>query len=217
MAKDQQPEKYEVNGWHFRVQHPPSQSNEPRVMLLLHGYQGNENVMWTLTTRLPKNYLLIAPRAPIKKGDGQYIWHEISPQWPNLQTYQALTDQLLSRVTQWLDEQDIKTTKFDVMGFSQGAVMAYALAILYPESINRVAALAGFLPHTWHEQIDSISLQNKSFFIAHGTQDQIIPIKKARQAASWLEEKGAQVAFCEAEIGHKISANCFNGLGAFFD
>ncbi len=35
--------------------------------------------------------------------------------------------------------------QFDVMGFSQGAVMAYALSFLFPEG-NKVAALAGFVP-----------------------------------------------------------------------
>jgi phospholipase/carboxylesterase len=217
MPEVQHPEKAEINGWHFRIRVPAPDSGETRVMLLLHGYLGNENVMWTLTKPLPDNYVLIAPRAPIKKSDDQFIWHEISPQWPDFQTYQNLTDQLLTRVTQLLHQHEVITDQFDVMGFSQGAVMAYALAILHPERINRVAALAGFIPHAWHDQIVHPSLENKPFFIAHGTQDDIIPIKKAHLAASWLAEKGAQVSICEAEIGHKISANCFNGLGSFFD
>jgi phospholipase/carboxylesterase len=217
MREDVQPEKIEINGWHFSVQFPEQNTPELRLMLLLHGYQGNENVMWLLTKPLPDNYLLIAPRAPIKNGDNQFIWHEITPQWPDIRTYRQLTDQLLIRVDQWLDEREVKTNKFDVMGFSQGAVMAYALAFLNPERINRVAALAGFIPHAWQGQINMSVIKNKPFFIAHGTQDEIIPIKKAHQAADLLKEKGAQVTFCEAEIGHKLSANCFNGLGEFFD
>ncbi|MFU8826983.1 MAG: alpha/beta hydrolase [Brevefilum sp.] len=217
MIETRQPEKVEVNGWHFRIQSPELRRSDQRVMLLLHGYQGNENVMWILTKPLPKDYLLIAPRAPIQHGDGQYIWHEIAPQWPDVHTYQLLGDQLFTRVDQWLDEHNIKTRKFDLMGFSQGAVLAYALAILQPSRINRVAALAGFIPKAWKDQMDVKPLENIPFFIAHGTQDDIIPIQKAHRAANWLEENGAQVTFCEAEIGHKLSANCFDGLGSFFD
>lgn len=217
MSDDQQPQKIDIKGWPFRVKVPSNTSGDARVMLLLHGYQGNENVMWILTKPLPDDFYLLAPRAPKKTGDDQYSWHEISPQWPTIEVYQNLTDQLLTRVDHWLEEQNIKINTFDVMGFSQGAVMAYALAVLYPERIGKIAALAGFIPQAWQDQLNSKTLSGKSFFVAHGTQDDIIPIDKARKAANWLEENGAQVTFCEAEIGHKLSADCFNGLGEFFD
>ena len=213
---DEKPKKFEINGWHFRIQLPEKNTSQPRLMLLLHGYQGNENVMWVLAKPMPGDYLLIAPRAPIKNGDNQFSWHAITPQWPDLQAYQNLSDQLLTRVDHWLDEHKIETDKFDVMGFSQGAVMAYALALLQPERIGRVAALAGFIPRAWQDQTDMSQVKNKPFFIAHGTKDEIIPITKAHHAADLLQEHGAQVTFCEADIGHKLSANCFNGLGEFF-
>ena len=217
MNNDTKPEKIELDGWTFRVQYPHNTAGPQRLMLLLHGYQGNENVMWVLTKPLPKDYYLLAPRAPIKAGDGQFSWHEIAPQWPGIEDYQNLAKQLLTRVDQWLEREKIQQSTFDVMGFSQGAIMAYALAILHPERINRVAALAGFIPQTWQSELKEDALSGKAFFVAHGTQDDIIPIARARQAADWLTENGAQVTFCEAEIGHKLSANCFNGLGEFFD
>ena len=217
MNEKQQPEKIEINRWPFRVQYPKNTSADNRVMLLLHGHLGNENVMWILAKPLPKNYYLLAPRAPLKTGENQFSWHEITPQWPDIQTYRDLAEQLISRVDDWVKEQAIKINRYDIMGFSQGAVMAYALAILFPERIGKVAALAGFIPQNWQESLDLKSVKERDFFIAHGTQDDIIPIKKAHQAAVVLEENGAQVTFCEAEIGHKLSANCFNGLGEFFD
>ena len=186
-------------------------------MLLLHGHLGNENAMWILTKPIPNSYTLIAPRAPVKTGKDQYSWHEISPQWPGLEKYTDLTNKLLTRVDGWLREQNLNFQHFDVMGFSQGALMAYALAILHPHRISKVAALAGFIPQSWVEKLDKRSLLRKSFFVAHGKQDDIIPINKAYQAADWLEDNGAQVTFCAADIGHKLSANCFNGLGNFFD
>ena len=217
MHENHQPEKLKIDGWHFRIQKPTHFSPNSRVMLLLHGYEGNENVMWILTKPLPDDYVLIAPRAPIQTGEDQFVWHEIAPQWPDIQAYRALADQLITRADVWLQKNKYQTRSFDLMGFSQGAVMAYALSILYPEKINRVAALAGFIPHNWKAQVEVKALKNKSFFIAHGTQDNIIPLSKARQAASWLEENGAHVTFCTADIGHKLSPNCYNGLGEFFD
>lgn len=216
MSNNSLPEKTEIDGWPFRIQYPSYVPDEYRVMLLLHGHLGNENAMWILTKPLSKDYFLLAPRAPVATGEEQYSWHEIEPQWPSMQTYEALAKQLLARTDHWLGEQDIDSYQYDVMGFSQGAVMAYALAILYPDRIGKVAALAGFIPRIWRDQLDSVSLADKAFFVAHGTQDDIIPIEKAHQTATWLEQKGAQISFCKADIGHKLSANCFNGLGEFF-
>ena len=217
MNNQQQPQKINILGWTFRVQYSPEPSSNQRVMLLLHGHLGNENAMWILTKPIPNSYTLIAPRAPVKTGKDQYSWHEISPQWPGLEKYTDLTNKLLTRVDGWLREQNLNFQHFDVMGFSQGALMAYALAILHPHRISKVAALAGFIPQSWVEKLDKRSLLRKSFFVAHGKQDDIIPINKAYQAADWLEDNGAQVTFCAADIGHKLSANCFNGLGNFFD
>lgn len=216
MGESQQPVKIEINGWHFRVKEPSEITQNTRVMLLLHGYQGNENVMWVLTKPLPDDYVLIAPRAPIKTGENQFVWHEIAPQWPKIQTYQPVIDHMLSSIDQWLEAEKFHLRKFDLMGFSQGAVLAYALTFLKPDRICRVAALAGFIPHDWQDPIKRSILKGRQFFIAHGTRDDIIPINKGRHAADWLEENGAQVTFCTADIGHKLSANCFSGLGEFF-
>lgn len=217
MNEKQQIEKIKIDQWPFRAQYPFNQPKDSRLMLLLHGHQGNENVMWILTKPLPKDFYLLAPRAPVKTGKNQYSWHEITPQWPDIRIYHDLAEKIISRVDYWLGEQEIKIDIYDVMGFSQGAVMAYALATLFPEKIRKVAALAGFIPQRWQEQLDLSKVSGKAFFIAHGTQDDIIPINKAHQAADVLQENGAQVTFCEAEIGHKLSANCFKGLGEFFD
>ena len=216
MSENNNPQETIIKDWTFRIKQPPQLSDQTRVMLLLHGYMGNENVMWILTNPMPKTHLFIAPRAPVKIGAEQFAWHKITPQWPGLDTYQTLADQLMDRVEIWLEDNGIKTTSYDVMGFSQGAVMAYALAFLYPEKINKIAALASFIPQTWRSSIDPDGIKNKDFFIAHGSQDEIIPINKASESAKWLEEHQANVTFCEADIGHKLSADCFKGLGNFF-
>jgi phospholipase/carboxylesterase len=206
----------QIDGWTFRIKHPSQKPEDSRVLLLIHGHLGNENVMWILANPLPQRYTLIAPRAPIKLGESQYSWHTLQPQWPGLDYYEELTAGLLGRVDAWVKSQELSISRYDIMGFSQGGVMAYALAILQPSRIGQIAAIASFIPHSWKPLLDENTLRNRQFFIAHGTEDEIIPVKKARQASQWLREKGADVTFCTAKTGHKISANCFKGLGDFF-
>jgi phospholipase/carboxylesterase len=172
--------------------------------------------MWILADPLPPNYYVLAPRAPIQLGENQFSWHKITPQWPDLDHYGQLVENLLQKVRLWEEENELHFDQYNLMGFSQGAVMAYALAWLFPEKIGKVAALAGFIPTSWKTNAHKPKLGNKKFFVAHGNKDEIVPIENARQTVSWLEKHGADVQFCEAEIGHKISANCFSGLGEFF-
>ncbi len=217
MTGNKEPDLIDLKGWPFRVKPAEQPENPAEVLLLLHGYLGNENVMWVLTKSIPKTYTMLAPRAPIKLGPDQYSWHPIEPQWPALNaTYRPIANDLLNRVDQWVTDNNLVVDRYDVMGFSQGAVMAYGLSFLFPDRINKVAALAGFIPQSWQADLKNISLKNESYFIAHGTQDGTVPFEKAQQAAEFLKEKGARVSFCEADTGHKFGANCFSGLGEFF-
>jgi predicted esterase len=59
-------------------------------------------------------------------------------------------------------------------------------------------------------------LEGKSFFVAHGTKDQTVPIERARAALTLLEQAGAQVTFCEDDVGHKVSVACLRALKDFF-
>ena len=212
-----QPDYIEINNWPFRIRKPIGDSDEKRMLLLLHGYLGNENVMWILTSPLSEDYLMLAPRAPIKMGHNQYGWHKIGPQWPSLQDYQKLTQKLLDRIEEFSKLNNFHSPKIDVMGFSQGASVAYALAFLHPERIGKIAALAGFIPNIWKSENKLGSLSNKKFFIAHGTQDEIVPFKKAQKSAHWLKNQSADVTFCSSDTGHKLNSQCLKGLGEFFN
>lgn len=217
MTEKNEPKLTKIQDWSFRIKPAEQPANPARILLLLHGYLGNENVAWILTKSITKIYTILAPRAPIKLGPEQYSWHPIEPQWPGLYTtYKKLAQTMLDRVDQWVSEQHLTVESIDVMGFSQGAVMAYGLSFLFPERIKKVAALAGFIPQSWQSDLADISLRAQSYFIAHGIQDETVPFEKAEQAAEFLKEKGAAVTFCKTNTGHKFGANCFSGLGQFF-
>jgi len=216
MTNNRFPELVAIDGWPFRISNATVQTKPARVLLLLHGHLGNENVMWIFSKQIPENFTILSPRAPEKLGPDQFSWHIIGPRWPNLQKYQDLSNELLKRVNFWLEENNIHADQLDLLGFSQGAVMAYALAILQPEIIRHVAAVAGFIPNSWKKKTKHLNLAERKFFVAHGNQDDIVPISSSYQAQAWLEEHGAHVKFCEADIGHKLSVNCFKGLETFF-
>jgi predicted esterase len=90
------------------------------------------------------------------------------------------------------------------------------MAILHPEHITSLAGLSGFLPDGASTWLHSGRLNGLPVFIAHGTQDERVPVERARTAVAQFEQAGAQVTYCEDDVGHKLSATCFRGLEAFF-
>lgn len=96
----------------------------------------------------------------------------------------------------------------------RGAAQGFLLT--QPERITSVAGLSGFLPEDSQVIAQRQPIIGKRLFLAHGTQDRLVPVERARQAVDILETAGAQVVYCEDDVGHKLSASCFRGLEAFY-
>ncbi len=107
-------------------------------------------------------------------------------------------------------------SQFDAMGFSQGAALVTAMALLHPERIGRLGVLAGFVPSGAESLAGQRPLIGKNIFVAHGTLDERVNVEYARRSVKVLQEAGASVTYCEDEVGHKLSANCLRALHSFF-
>jgi hypothetical protein len=107
--------------------------------------------------------------------------------------------------------------RIDVMGFSQGAAMSSVLAYLYPERIRKVGILSGFVPSGMDEHIDRRPLDGKNIFVAHGTKDETVPVDRAHASMEILKRCGAEVVYCEDEVGHKVSLNCLRALRSYLE
>lgn len=214
----------EYQDWTLRIRRPEGPGPH-QVLLLLHGWTGDENVMWIFTPRLPKSSLLIAPRGLKPAPQGGYSWNTIHRGgWASVSDFRPAVDALLDLIVDLkdgqaaslLDGMEADFSKTSLLGFSQGAALTYIFSLLHPERVQRLAGLAGFIPEGAQELIQSTPLKGKRAFVAHGRQDETVPIEKARQAVELLEQAGAQVTYCEDDVGHKLSASCFRGLGEFF-
>jgi phospholipase/carboxylesterase len=212
--------RFTQNGWTFRYRPPEAPTNPFRLLLLLHGLTGDESVMWIFTRQLPASYAMLAPRGPVTIRSGGFGWvpgveaPEAPGDWPNLADFTPAVDALISQVDLWLTANQLKVDTFDLMGFSQGAALAYAITLLHPDRVGRVAALAGFLPDL--EGPPPPTLRGKPVYIAHGRNDPTVPVSYARQAVQRLEAAGARITCCESDAEHRLSAECLHGLNDFF-
>jgi len=206
------------NGWTMRVRHA---TQEPAsFMLMIHGWTGDENSMWIFARKFPANMWIAAPRGPHTAKEGGYSWrapHTGPRGLPMLSDLKPAAENLIRLVDNVSASIGVNAAQFDVAGFSQGGALVNVLALLYPERIRKAAVLAGFMPGGTDDLIARRVLEGKPYFVAHGTQDNLVPFERARQSIELLEQAGAQVTFCEAEVGHKVSADCLRGLEAFWD
>jgi phospholipase/carboxylesterase len=199
-----------------RVRYPEG-PGETRLLLLLHGWTGDENSMWIFSSRIPKNYLLIAPRGITRTPLGGFGWQEAeSNAWPNATNFKPAVEKILSLLDN-VDFPGIDPSKFDLMGFSQGAALAFVVSFSFPERIGKLAGLSGFLPDGLNDKISKSVLQGKKVFIAHGSHDEMVPIDKGREVVQALKAAKAEVVYCEEDVGHKLSSGCFRGLNEYFD
>ncbi|MEW6083760.1 MAG: hypothetical protein AB1607_04110 [Chloroflexota bacterium] len=209
-------ELVEFDGWTLRVL--PS-ANPKRLMLLIHGFTGDENSMWVFAQGLPSHYRMIAPRAPHSTESGGYTWrplHRLDFGKPSLDQLRPPAEALIRLVDAYQASTGIDASVFDLMGFSQGAVMCNVLSFLFPHRIRKAGILAGFVPSGLEELIPNHPLEGKEFFVTHGTKDETVTIDRARDSIRLLEDAGARVTYCEDEVGHKVSVKCLTALKNFF-
>jgi phospholipase/carboxylesterase len=199
--------------WTLRVR--ISQSASPRLLVLLHGWTGDENSMWIFTRGLSPDYCMIAPRAPHDANPSGFSWRPLQTSTfgsPSLDMLLPAAEGLIKLIDEYSSSVKLDANQFDLIGFSQGAAMTNVMGILYPSRIRKMGVLAGFVPAGLEELISKKPLAGKRIFVAHGTQDQMIPIDRARGSIDLLEQAGAEITYCEDEVGHKLSVSCLRAL-----
>lgn len=213
----------DFNNWTLRVREAEQQPS--RLLLLLHGYTGDENSMWVFAKNLPSNFWMIAPRAPHPSETTGFSWRPLQPGTfgrPSLEQLLPAAEALINLIDEY--QASVKSEaspergrRIDVIGFSQGAAMSSVLTFLYPERVRKIGILAGFVPSGLEEYAAEKPLDGRSIFVTHGTKDEMIPIDRARASMEILEQAGAKITYCEDEVGHKVSVNCLRALRTYFE
>ncbi len=204
-----------------RLRRPAPETPATAIFVLLHGWTGDENFMMAFTPLLPPAAWVVAFRAPYPAHSprGGYSWVDYHPddRPPEFDQYQPA----IVLLGQWLQALRARHPRAPWgnqhwMGFSQGASTLGAFALQRPAGIASVALLAGFLPKGAEAWVARRPLLGKRAFIAHGTEDTIVPLRQARRARALLTQAGADVTYCEDAVAHKVGARCRKALEGFY-
>jgi len=197
----------------LQLRERPAAGEPQGTLVLLHGRGADEHDLHPLLDALdPKRKLHgVTPRGPLSLPPGGAHWYKLAgiptpdPEtfWPSIE---LLSD--------WLDGLQRPLV---LGGFSQGAVMSWALGLgRGPEKRPAaILALSGFMPRVDGLELDLTGLQGYPAAIGHGAYDDIIPVEFSRQARSLLEPAGASVLYREYPLPHTIDPSFVPELQAF--
>jgi phospholipase/carboxylesterase len=170
--------------------------------------------------KLAKPVRFVFPHAParpvtINQGMRMRAWYDI------LQLGGGPEDEAGIRASQRMMEQLIKQQPVPVnrvvmAGFSQGGAIALQTALRYPERLAGVLALSTYLPLAGSLQSErSPANQGIPIFMAHGSYDDIIPLRRAEESRKLLEAAGYPVEWHEYPMPHSVCAEEIADMAAF--
>lgn len=208
------PEWFEA-GLAYRYQMPSSPGPYPTAVLI-HGRMGNEDVMWVFRKTVPRPWLVVAPRAPLADHD-LFSWLIQSPsEWPDLVTFKPAVDALARFLHALPRLYNADPDRIYLMGFSQGAATAFALALTRPGLVRGVAGLVGFAPDAVADEVAG-RLDGLPVFMAVGSEDETIPLARSQHAAELLRRAGADLDYHTYPIGHKLTSQGIKDLRHWFN
>jgi phospholipase/carboxylesterase len=149
----------------------------------------------------------VFPRGPLllpPSGRPWYIVRQVG--YPDPGTFLPTFDELAGHVDSLLAERELSWEQTALGGFSQGAVMSYALALGADRPRPAaILAFSGFIPSV--EGFD-LALGERALLpisISHGTLDPVIEVGFGRAARDRLTAAGLDVRYREEPVGHTIT------------
>ena len=192
--------------------HVPAGPGPFPTILALHGYGASAHDLLGIAPQIQRGEVVyLCPQGPLalEVGPGQraFAWFPIDPSGRvDATALVAARGALEGFLEDAIRIHPIDPERIVVMGFSQGGVMAYDLALGRPERFKALVALSSWLPEAVvHGLAPDPARAGLPTLLIHGTRDPMIAIDNARKAKAQLEGLGIQVAWGEYEMGHEIN------------
>ena len=194
------------------------------TVLTLHGRGANAFDLLGLAPYLcGGKFLMICPQGPLETPIGPeavgYAWYPMSNGGvPDVEAMLSQQKKLQVFLDECLKSYPIAPKKLVVLGFSQGGVMAYSLALANPERFAALAVLSSWLPKELLPRLNvTDAVQSLPTLVQHGTQDPMIEVARARSSMEMLRQMRVPLTFREYSMGHEISAKSLAELSAWLE
>jgi len=187
----------------------PSKLTEgkPPVLFMFHGYGSNEEDLFSFAPELQEELCIISVRAPYAMEPFGNAWYAINF---DAQQGKSSREKIVEFINEACKTYGLDENRITLLGFSQGTILSYAVALSYPEKIRNVVALSGYINEGILKD-DYAKKNHKSLkiYASHGQVDQVIPPEWAQRAPNFLENLGVEHIYEEFPVGHGVSPQNF--------
>lgn len=192
-----------------------STNNKAPLLILLHGYGSNEDDLFSFASELPEDYFIVSVRAPYDLQPYGHSWYDIhftadNEKFSNDEQAKQSRDVIANFIDELVNTYPVDANNVSLIGFSQGTILSYAVALSYPEKVKNVVALSGYI----NDKIISDDLAKKDHsnldvYISHGSVDQVIPNTWANKAPEFLNKLNIKNSYREFPVGHGVAPQNF--------
>jgi phospholipase/carboxylesterase len=203
---------------------PPGDGPHPTI-LALHGWGASALDLLGLAPALMGGQLqIICPQGPLTVplggGAAGFGWFPLAG--TGQPSAQGSVDESADQILAFLDAADaryaIDRRKLVLMGFRQGGVLAYRIALADPARFAGLAALSSWLPPPMVAALTATEAHHAlPTLVQHGSNDEIIAVARAQQSLESLRALGVPATYREYAMGHEVSAESFTDLARWLE
>lgn len=193
------------------------------ALFMLHGYGSNEEDLFSFAPELPEDLHIFSLRAPYRLEPFGYAWYAIDfsasrGKWNDVKQAIASRDLVLQTIDRAVEAYGLDPGRISLLGFSQGSILSYALALSHPSRIKSVIALSGYLdPAMLPGGFARNDLGSLNLYASHGETDMVIPVSWARNTSELLKELGVEHRYEEYPVGHGVCPENLDSLREWMD
>lgn len=181
------------------------------ILVALHGVGSNERDLVEVAEAIAPDSLVISLRSPIELSNDSYAFFHVqfTPSGPvhnwteAKKNFELLEKELISISKRF----NIPLKNISIMGFSQGSIMTMGLLLQSSLDLGHYICFSGrTLPEFADYAIKNPTTGFKrKIFLAHGVQDNTLPVSLGRRSKEVLEAIKADLTYLEFEGGHGIT------------
>ncbi|MEB8345573.1 alpha/beta fold hydrolase [Flavobacteriaceae bacterium KMM 6898] len=195
----------------------PSSLNvgKPPVMFMFHGYGSNEDDLFSFANELPEELCIISVRAPYPLPPNGNAWYAINfdaqnGKWSDEEQAVIAREKIVNFMDEACATYHLDDHRITLLGFSQGTILSYAVALSYPEKVKNVVALSGYInENLLIKDYTDKDHQNLKIYASHGKVDQVIPPEWAQKTPGFLDTLNVEHKYEEFPVGHGVAPQNF--------
>ncbi|NIG56077.1 alpha/beta hydrolase [Chitinophaga sp. Cy-1792] len=182
----------------------PADNSNGYTLLLLHGTGGDETDLLPLGERIGKQYNLLGLRGNVEEHGMPRFFRRLSAGVFDEADIHFRTHEMVHFLKELSLEKGFDADKLIAVGYSNGANIAGAILMLYPELLAGAALFRPMQPlHGIEDPFETEKAQ--PVLLSAGSLDTTVATAATTAYASLLEANGFRVSLHQLETGHNLT------------